>query len=75
MMVVLLLKELDLAGTPFRPQKSKGNGKQNKTDKNQIESRSQGSPESYLYSDYNSSEHQRYLNLVKRMLKLNIYKI
>lgn len=26
-MVVLLLKEFDVAGTPFRPQKSKGNRK------------------------------------------------
>lgn len=32
-MVVLLLKEFDVAGTPFRSQKSKGNRKKNKTDK------------------------------------------
>lgn len=53
-------------------------GMENKTKlttKNQMESRSQGSPEIYLYSDYNSSEHQSCLNLVKSMLKLNIYKI
>lgn len=42
-MVVLLLMELDMAETSFRPQKSKGdNNKKELTDKNQMDRRSHG---------------------------------